>query len=93
MEKVAGRLEELAGARVNDAVKLAFLQNEQVGEIDNLDLTALAELRRNPGGVVEMRFINRLEVLDRLGTLLENGDGKVEALLQALGEEAADGCE
>lgn len=91
-EELARRLEELAGARVNDAVKLAFMKNEQADEIDGLDLTALSELRRNPGGVVEMKFIDRLEVLERLGDLLGNEAG-AEALLRAMGEEAANGCE
>ena len=37
------RMERLAGCRVNDAVKLAFLDGEQLGEIDGLDLGALKE--------------------------------------------------
>lgn len=92
-EELVRRLGELAGARVNDAVKLAFLKNEQMDEIDGLDLAALAELRRNPGGVVEIKFIDRLAVLARMGELLEGGEDRTEALLRALGEEAADGCE
>ena len=37
------RMERLAGCRVNDAVKLAFLDGEQLGEIDGLDRAAVLE--------------------------------------------------
>ena len=91
--EVTQRLEELAEARVNDAVKLAFMKNEQIGEIDSLELTALTELRRNAGGVVEMKFIDRLAVLDKLAGMLGDGEDKAEALLRAMGREAAEECE
>lgn len=44
------RMERLAGCRVNDAVKLAFLDGEQLGEIDGLDLGALKEFKRSGNG-------------------------------------------
>ena len=48
------RMERLAGCRVNDAVKLAFLDGEQLGEIDGLDLGALKEFKRSGNGAVEL---------------------------------------
>lgn len=89
-DDVAHRLGKLADVKVNDAVKLAFLKNEQIEEIDKLDLFALEELRRNPGGVVELKFIDRLEVLKYLAQCLEENQDKTQELLNALGEEETD---
>ena len=55
------RLKQLAAARGNDAVKLAFLQPEQWQEIDGMDLTALKEFKRSPNGVVEIKLLDRVE--------------------------------
>ena len=61
------RMERLAGCRVNDAVKLAFLDGEQLGEIDGLDLGALKEFKRSGNGAVELKLVDRAAVLERLG--------------------------
>ena len=60
------RMERLAGCRVNDAVKLAFLDGEQLGEIDGLDLGALKEFKRSGNGAVELKLVDRAAVLERL---------------------------
>ena len=60
------RLKQLAAARGNDAVKLAFLQPEQWQEIDGMDLTALKEFKRSPNGVVEIKLLDRVEALQKL---------------------------
>ena len=69
-KSLAGRLErqmlQLAQARVNDAVKLAYLQEEETQRIDGLDLTALKEFKRSANGVVELKFIDRLGVARQL---------------------------
>ena len=41
------QLEQLAKCRVNDAVKLAFLDGSRPEAIDGLDLTPLTEFRRS----------------------------------------------
>lgn len=63
----------LMQAPVNDAVKLAYLQSEEIGQIDGLDLTALKEFKRSASGVVELKFIDRLEVARQL---LEQASGE-----------------
>ena len=49
-KSLAGRLErqmlQLAQARVNDAVKLAYLDPQDRDLIDRMDLTALTEFKR-----------------------------------------------
>lgn len=63
-----GQMERLAAARVNDAVKLAYLdpELEGFGAVDGLDLTALRGFKRAPNGTVELTLVDRLAVLERL---------------------------
>nr|WP_317322760.1 XRE family transcriptional regulator [uncultured Flavonifractor sp.] len=55
--------ERLARSRANDAVKLAFLTEDRLEEIDGLDLTALAGFKRSEKGSVEVQLVDRLAVL------------------------------
>ena len=67
------RMERLAGCRVNDAVKLAFLDGEQLGEIDGLDLGALKD---------------RAAVLERRVELSGGREDGAEEFFRALRESA-----
>lgn len=94
-EDVIRRLAELAFGRANDAVKLACLGGEtDEGMIDGMELSAVAEFKRNSAGAVEVKLIDRVKALDALYGILAGGDGgAAAALLQALerpdeGEEA-----
>ena len=83
-------MERLAAGKVNDAVKLAFLDNEQIDAIDALDLSALTEFKRNHNGTVEIKLTDRLTVLERLISLLNcGGSNQAVALYQALEKGAA----
>lgn len=83
------RMELLAGGRVNDTVKLAFLDENRLDEIDRLDLSALSEFKRNGNGTVEIKLTNRMEVLEKLLELLGNGENEdAEAFFKALEERA-----
>ena len=84
MDDVLKNMERLAGGRVNDAVKLAFLDAEQLGEIDRLDLGALTEFKRSSNGTVEVKLTDRLEVLERLAVLLRDRGGAAEEFFRAL---------
>ena len=78
----------LACAKVNDAVKLAFLDGERMDEIDNLDLSALTEFKRSGNGAVELKLVDRAAVLERLVELSGGREDKAEAFFQALKESA-----
>lgn len=83
------KMEKLTDGRVNDAVKLAFLDSEQLGVIDGLDLSALTEFKRNGNGAVEIKLTDRMAALERLLALTEQGkEEKIQALFQALEETA-----
>ena len=82
------RMERLAGCRVNDAVKLAFLDGEQLGEIDGLDLEALKEFKRSEKGAVELKLVDRAAVLEKLLELSDGEEEQAAEFFRALGENA-----
>lgn len=87
-EDVLGMLGELAFGKANDAVKLAYLSQEEVkAEIERMDLSALAELKRNSEGATEVKIIDRVKALERLMELVDGEGGmagEAEAFYRAL---------
>ena len=85
-EELLRRMWSLAGARVNDAVKLAFLPEEQMGAIGRLNLAALTELKRVSSGTVELKFTDRMRALETLYKLLEQEreGGRLDAFYEEL---------
>ena len=81
-QDVTRRLAELAFGRVNDCVKLALVEE---AELDGLDLSLLSEVRRTEKGLVEIKLIDRLKVLEQLGKALEADGNQMAALLEAVG--------
>lgn len=59
-------LKMLAESSPNDAVKLLFLGEEDLSILDGLDLSLISEIKRNPNGTVEMKFVDKLAVLHEL---------------------------
>ena len=80
---VLRQIRRLAESRVNDAVRLAFLSEEELGELAKLDLSAVAEFKRNSNGTVEVKFIDRLAALQWLMDRAEE-DPKAQRLYEAL---------
>ena len=85
-EAILRRLEKLACGRVNDAVRLAFLSEEEIARLEELDLTALTEFKRSANGTIEIKLADRAALLERIYHLLkEEGDDSRAAFLNALG--------
>ena len=81
-EDVLRRLAELAFGQPNDCVRLAL---EELPDLKGLGLSLLSEIKRSDKGMVEIRLIDRVKVLERLAQAMEDeGDG-VGELLRALG--------
>lgn len=59
----------LAFGKANDAVKLVFLDPESREEIDKLDLSMVSEIKRGSNGVVEVKLLNRITLLELLAGL------------------------
>lgn len=78
-------LQRLAEWRNNDVVKLAFLEAGDTGEVEKLDLSGVVELKRNPNGTFEAKFVDKVRVLAMLRELLEQrDDGRLEEFMDAL---------
>lgn len=80
-EDVTRRLAELAFGRANDCVRLALEENPRLGQ---LDLSLLSEIRRNDKGAVEVKLIDRLQVLEQLAAVTGEKPEELEEFLQAL---------
>lgn len=87
-EALLRQMKKLSQAKVNDAVKLAYLDGEQLDTLDGLDLTALTEFRRSGNGGVEIKLIDRVEVLERLLSLTREEED-MESFFQGLEEGGA----
>jgi hypothetical protein len=76
---------DIARVRFNDVVRLAYLTEEQADQIDALDLTALREFKRSSSGAVEIKLTDRVEVLEKVMQLMNEGElPRGEQFLQAL---------
>ena len=83
-EEMLERLRKLADRRVNDAVKLAFLDPEAADQVDNLDLSGLVELKRTDKSF-EARFVDQIKVLEMMRELMEENESQAAAeFFQAL---------
>ena len=85
-EEMLDRLRRLADRRVNDAVELAFLREETAGQVDDLDLSGLVELKRSEKGF-EAKFVDQIKVLEMMRDLMERSDTQAaEEFFRALNE-------
>ena len=75
----------LATGAANDAVKLAYLDREELAEIDGLDLHCLTEFKRSGTGAVEVKLTDRAAVLEKLLEQMKEEEGQgAAAFLAAL---------
>lgn len=85
---VLEQLWQIAAGRSNDVARLAFLTPERADEIiQQMDLTCMAEVKRNGNGAVEIKSVDRIRALELLLSLMESpkeaGDG-AESFYHAL---------
>ena len=80
--------------RTNRGVELTYLSEPTAQLIRKMDLSAVAEFKRNGNGTVEVKFVDRVKALSALYDMLGGGDADEAAeFLQALeqaGEEKDD---
>ena len=93
-EDVIEALKKIAFGRVNRGVELTYLSEPTAQLIRKMDLSAVAEFKRNANGTVEVKFVDRVKALSALYEMLGAGDANeaaefLEALEQA-GEERDD---
>ena len=87
------RLAQLAFGQANDGVRLALLGKEARPE--EMDLSAVSEIRVTDKGGVEIKFVDRVRALEALCGLLESHGGAqgAEELYQALAAAAGEDAE
>lgn len=73
VEVVMRGLERLAFGSVNDAVRLAFSDDDDLN-FETLNLFNVSEIKRQKGGAVEIKFFDRLKALEALGSANEQND-------------------
>ena len=84
-DQVLRQMMALAVGSANDAVKLAYLPQEQQEDIDRLNLTCLTEFKRSGNGTVEVKLTDRVAVLEKLlEQMQEDQDQNAAAFFQAL---------
>ena len=84
-EQVIRRMWKLANAGAGDAVRLACFPPEEWQGVDRLELDALTEFKRGSNGVVELKFVDRGWLLERLlDTVDHSGEEQVDRFLQAM---------
>lgn len=88
MEKVKEQLRRMAYGKANDCVKLALCTEV---DIDKLDLSLLTEIKRSDKGVVEIKLVDRIRVLERLAAMAGDGNEQAEEFLQLLVKGMDDG--
>ena len=86
-------MEELAKCKANDAVKLAFLEEVELEEINRLDLTALTGFKRTDKGSIEVQLVDRLTVLKLLVELAGGQEEKAAEFFQAWERKAEEGAQ
>lgn len=84
-EQIIKRMWRLANAGAGDAVKLACFPPEEWKDTEKLELEALTEFKRGSNGVVELKFVDRGRLLERLLDAVEHsGEDQVERFLQTM---------
>lgn len=87
-EQLLEQMRALACAKVNDAVKLAYLPEEEREAIGKLDLSALIEFRRSGAGTVDLKFADRMKALERLLELSgPSGEEQLDSLFRRMEDE------
>jgi len=71
---VKGGLEKIAYGKVNDAVSLLFTDEADIASLREMDLYSIAEIKRQKGGAVEIKFYDRMEAMKCLRELEEKGE-------------------
>ena len=79
----------LAMGRANDAVKLAYLDQDGLSQIDGLDLRCLTEFKRSSNGAVEVKLTDRVAVLEKLLEQQKAEEDGLGAFLEAMDRLAA----
>lgn len=79
----------LAFGCVSDAVSLVFKDDVSDGDIENMDLFNIAEIKRKKGGDIEIKFFDRLKALEKLTEITDCSSSAESSIFSAIEKSAA----
>jgi len=86
-EEILRRMWQLANAGAEGAVRLACFPEEEWDGLEELDLDGLTEFKRGSSGVVELKFVDKARLLERLLEAADHsGEEQVDRFLRAMEE-------
>lgn len=74
---IARRAARLAFGKTNDIVKLLFLEPGERDQIDAMNLGLVSEVKRSDKGAIEVKLVNRLDILKFIAGLLSEAEDGV----------------
>lgn len=77
-DEVTAGLRRLAFGCINDAVSLAFNEDFDPSALKQSDLFCVSEIKVNRGKGVEIKFFDRLKALEKLSSLIGQGEKESE---------------
>ena len=84
-EEILKRMWALANAGPADAVRMACFPEEEWGRVKQMELDGLTEFKRGSNGVVELKFVDRGKLLERLLDAVDHsGEEQLSRFLQAM---------
>ena len=84
-EDILRRMWALANAGAADAVRMACFPEEEWGSVKQMDLDGVTEFKRGSNGVVELKFVDRGKLLERLLDAVDHsGEEQLSRFLQAM---------
>ena len=85
-DTAVGGLYRIAFGAHNDALRLLYRENLSDAELNDLDLSSVAEIKRTKDKSVEIKFVDRVKAIDKLNEIfnssqeLNSPGGLVEAI-------------
>ena len=84
-EEILGRMWKLANVGASDAVRMACFPEEEWGDVKKMDLDGVTEFKRGANGVIELKFVDRGKLLERLLDAVDHsGAEQVDRFLRAM---------
>ena len=84
-QEIIKELRRIIRSKNNDAIKLAWLDQQEVPNIDGLDLRGVVEVKRSEKGAFEVKFADKLKALELLERIsAREGDDDLDAFLEGL---------
>lgn len=84
-EEIAAGFRRIAFGSIADAVRLLFLSGEvDAGQLEQMDLYCISEIKHPKGGGMEIKFFDRLKALEKLSEISNSTSDSVAPFYQAL---------